>query len=655
MKLSIIIVNYNVKYFLRQLLHSIYASETNFAYEIIVVDNDSADGSVEFLRKEFPEINLIESKVNLGFSKANNIGIQQSKGEYVLLLNPDTIVQEDTLAKSIEYMDAHSNAGALGCRMIDGAGNFLPESKRGFPTPRVALFKAIGLSKLFPGSRYFNTYYLGYLDDDQIHNVDVLTGAFMLLRKSVLDQSGLLDEDFFMYGEDIDLSYRIKMLGYDVVYFPETTIIHFKGESTKKQSASYVKRFYGAMQIFAKKHYKGRRAFLLRLFLQLGINLRAGLAILNQLVNRFGPAFMDWALIAVVLKGFSMAWAHFYFEDKHYYEASKIDWNISIDACIWVAFLFLFGAYDRIYNFGRVMRGWFGGWVGVLLLYALLPEYFRPSRSLVLAGGALSFMAIFLWRGLLFRIKKGSWPFSVKERKNYAVIGEQDEATRISKLLSSSHNLLSYKGVVGIDTTGESGSHFLGELDHLDQIVRFHKLDEIIFCSGSVPSSEIMQWMTRLGPGLVYKIAPDRSLGIIGSSSKQTSGELYTFDIKYNLGDQYLQRNKRLFDIVFSLLAAFLSPFLLGMVTEKRNFVHNIWSVLIGQKSWVSYASRKSNEIFPPLREGVIRPTITLYREDDLEALIDADYYYARDYSVWKDFYLVINNIKNLGSTSTKI
>ena len=208
--------------------------------EIFVVDNNSVDGSVEMVQKKFPAVKEIANKDNKGFSKANNQAIQLSTGEYVLLLNPDTVVEEDTFEKMIRFMDAHSDAGGLGVKMIDGSGKFLPESKRGLPTPRVAFYKMFGLSKLFPRSKTFGKYHLSYLDRDKIHEIDVLAGACMMIRKTVLDKTGLLDETFFMYGEDIDLSYRITQAGFKNYYFPETRIIHYKGESTKKSSVNYV-------------------------------------------------------------------------------------------------------------------------------------------------------------------------------------------------------------------------------------------------------------------------------------------------------------------------------------------------------------------------------------------------------------------------------
>ncbi|MEL6867301.1 MAG: glycosyltransferase family 2 protein, partial [Bacteroidota bacterium] len=241
MKLSVIIVNYNVKYFLEQALLSVRKAAARVETEVFVVDNNSVDESVSMVREKFPEVILIANKDNPGFSIANNQAIRQSNGEYVLLLNPDTVVEEDTFEKCVAFMDAHPRAGALGVKMIDGSGAFLPESKRGFPSPLVAFYKTFGLSRLFPKSQIFNHYHLGYLDKDENHEVEVLAGAFMFLRASVLEKVGLLDETFFMYGEDIDLSYRIVKAGYKNYYFSATTIIHYKGESTKKGSLNYVR------------------------------------------------------------------------------------------------------------------------------------------------------------------------------------------------------------------------------------------------------------------------------------------------------------------------------------------------------------------------------------------------------------------------------
>ena len=255
MKLSVVIVNYNVEHFLEQCLYSVRRAMQGVEGEVFVVDNNSVDGSLKMLAAKFPKNKMIANKENVGFAKANNQAIRLSKGEYVLLLNPDTVVEDDTFTKTIAFMDSHPDAGGLGVKMVDGKGRFLPESKRGLPTPMTAFYKIFGLSKLFPHSRRFSKYHLGYLDEDEVNPVDILAGAFMLMRRATLDKCGLLDETFFMYGEDIDLSYRITLAGYKNYYFPETRIIHYKGESTKKTSVNYVLVFYKAMEIFANKYF----------------------------------------------------------------------------------------------------------------------------------------------------------------------------------------------------------------------------------------------------------------------------------------------------------------------------------------------------------------------------------------------------------------
>ena len=282
MKLSVIIVNYNVVHFLEQCLHSVFKAGARLEMEVIVVDNRSVDDSVEMVKQKFQQVKLIANTDNVGFSAANNQGLAIAQGEYVLLLNPDTVVQENTFDKVIAFMDSHADAGGLGVKMLDGKGVFLPESKRGLPTPAVAFYKIFGLAKLFPKSKKFGAYHLSYLDKDQVHEVDVLSGAFMLLRKALLDKIGGLDEAFFMYGEDIDLSYRIQLAGYKNYYFPDTRIIHYKGESTKKGSINYVFVFYRAMIIFARKHFSARHAKLFSALIHLAIYFRAFLAILQK-------------------------------------------------------------------------------------------------------------------------------------------------------------------------------------------------------------------------------------------------------------------------------------------------------------------------------------------------------------------------------------
>lgn len=280
MKLSIIIVNYNVKYFLEQCLLSIEASNFPFTSETIVVDNNSSDNSLEYLTPKFPHVQFIQNLDNPGFAKANNQAINLAKGEYILILNPDTVLGENVLNEVCSFMDNKPDVGAVGVKMINGYGEFLPESKRGFPTPWASFCKIFGLSKIFPDSKLFGKYHLKYLDEDKVHKIDVLAGAFIMVRKKALDKSGLFDEDFFMYGEDIDLSYRIIKAGYKNYYLPQR-IIHYKGESTKKDM-KYVKIFYEAMYIFFKKHYP-HYGKIYSFLIASGIYARAGISSIKRL------------------------------------------------------------------------------------------------------------------------------------------------------------------------------------------------------------------------------------------------------------------------------------------------------------------------------------------------------------------------------------
>lgn len=285
MKLSIIIVSYNVKYYLEQCLRSAEAAIEGFDAEIVVVDNCSSDGSCEYLTPRFPNVKFIWNKDNKGFAKANNQAIRATNSEYVLLLNPDTIVEKGTFADFINFMDAHPDAGGAGAYMLHTDGKFALESRRGLPTPFVAFCKMSGLSSMFPKSKRFGKYYMRYLDEQQVNQIEIISGAFMFLRRATLEKSGLLDEDFFMYGEDIDLSCRMLKAGYNNYFIP-SRILHYKGESTQKSSYRYVYTFYQAMQIFFNKHYS-HYSLLLSIPISLAIWGRAVLAYIgNQFCHR---------------------------------------------------------------------------------------------------------------------------------------------------------------------------------------------------------------------------------------------------------------------------------------------------------------------------------------------------------------------------------
>ena len=276
MKLSVVIVNYNVRLLLEECIKSVEKALDGIEGDIFVIDNNSSDGSVEYIRERFPKVHIIANKENLGFSRANNQAIRMTDAEYILLLNPDTVVYENTLRGCLDFMDANPEAGGVGVRMLTREGKVAPESRRAVPTPWVAFLKMLGFTR---------RYYMSHLPWDKPGRIEVVSGAFCMLRHKALDQIGLLDEDFFMYGEDIDLSYRLLKGGWQNWYLPYD-IIHYKGESTQKSSFRYVHVFYQAMLIFFRKHYS-HLSFLISLPIQTAIYFRAFMALMQMMGDKF--------------------------------------------------------------------------------------------------------------------------------------------------------------------------------------------------------------------------------------------------------------------------------------------------------------------------------------------------------------------------------
>ncbi len=278
MDLSVIIVNYRVKYFTEYCLRSVFAASLNLKVRVIVVDNHSGDGSLEYLEPLFPGVHFIRNEHNLGFGAANNQAALLAGEEPLLLLNPDTLIGEDSLERCLRFLEDHPDTGAMGVRMIDGKGRFLRESKRGFPSPQVSWYRMTGMTRLFPGSAKFSRYYLGQLPENRSSPVEVIAGAFCLVPHAPWRKVGGFDEDFFLYGEDIDLSYRMTRSGYRNFYFGELTILHFKGESSGQEGTAYLRIFHEAMKTFVRKHHRDGRNVFSYAAIQAAISLRSAIA-----------------------------------------------------------------------------------------------------------------------------------------------------------------------------------------------------------------------------------------------------------------------------------------------------------------------------------------------------------------------------------------
>ena len=653
MKLSVVIVNYNVKYFLEQCLHSVQNACRGLDAEVFVVDNDSVDGSVKMVKEKFPEVLLIENKDNKGFSAANNQAIRKSSGEYVLLLNPDTIVEDDTLRKVVDFMDVHPDAGGLGVKMLDGKGKFLPESKRGLPLPSVAFFKVFGLSSLFPRSRLFSTYHLGYLDKDKTHIVDVLAGAFMLLRKTVLDKTGLLDEAFFMYGEDIDLSYRITEAGYKNYYYPGTRIIHYKGESTKKSSLNYVFVFYNAMIVFAKKHFSKENARAFSVMINIAIYFRAFISILIRFFNRVFLPMIDALLIFAgifVIKGY---WEkHFIFPDGGHYPDAFIYIAVPTYLTIWLLCIYLSGGYDKPVRLRRVIQGMAMGTLIILVLYSLLNEHYRFSRALIILGATWGTLIMLGVRYLLHVMNVSGFRLNSEKNKRFVIIGEKEESERVSDLLQKTGMNPSFTGLVSYHKHRNNANGFIGHLGQIKEIITIHKINEVIFCAKDVPAQVIIDKMSELKNEQVdYKIAPPESLSIIGSNSINTSGDLYVIDINA-ITKKTNRRNKRLLDVMVSFTLLCLYPAALFIVKNPVGLIRNIFSVFFTWKSWVGFTQTTIHEAhrLPEIKPGVLNP-LDAFKNKNLpeETTTRLDLLYARDYKLTNDLNIIIKGFRHLG------
>jgi hypothetical protein len=285
MDISVIILNYNTCELTVQAIESVLASETDYRYEVLVVDNASTDSSPDVIRSRFPQIRFIANEHNLGFAKGNNIGIREARGRYILLLNSDTVVERNTLETMVRFMDSRPEVGAAGCKVVLPDGSLDKACRRGFPTPSASFYYAFGISRLFPANPRFNQYQLGYLNPDEDYPVDCLVGAFMMVRKEVIRQVGMLDEEFFMYGEDIDWCYRIKQAGWSIHYYPYTRITHYKGASSRRKPFKIIYEFHRAMYLFHRKHFRQKYSWLVNGLVYSGIFIKFALSVL---MNRFG-------------------------------------------------------------------------------------------------------------------------------------------------------------------------------------------------------------------------------------------------------------------------------------------------------------------------------------------------------------------------------
>ncbi len=642
MKLAVIIVNYNVKYFLEQALRAALKSCEGLEAEIWVVDNNSTDGSADMVRQKFPAIKLIANTENTGFSKANNQAIRATQAEYVLLLNPDTVVDEACFGEVIDFMDKHPQAGGLGIRMLDGSGNFLKESKRGLPTPEVAFYKIFGLSSFFPKSRRFGRYHLTYLSEHENHPVDILAGAFMLMRKSVLDQIGLLDEKYFMYGEDIDLSYRIGLAGYDNWYFAGNPIIHYKGESTKKDSVNYVRVFYQAMAIFAKQYFSPANARLFAWLIQFAIVFRAGISVFKRWSKLFFNPVLDAVLIYAGMYLLTDFWENnIKIAEGTVYPAVFRQAIVPAFVGIWVLSAYFSGAYDKPFRSSRLIRGLLFGTVVIAAIYAFFPPELRFSRGLILAGAATAVATTLFARGILNLLLYGRWKTNHSGQKRTLIVGSSGEVDRVHAILQRAGVNSKFVGFLSDDTRDAENEFYLGNSTELLQAVAKLNVSEVIFCGENLSYKVIISYFYQLcGRVDELKIVPPGTDYVIGSNHVDYPGDLYTPDFNLNLNQATAKRNKRVVDLLAGSVLLLLYPLGVWFYPIPCRNPLSLIQLLIGRLTLVGYTNTSK---LPQLKPALLDPAGDL-ADGPLRKRIHKAY--AKDYSALEDWKVFVGATK---------
>lgn len=653
-KLSIIIVNFNVKAFLQNCLLSVRKSLEDIPSEIIVVDNASDDGSVEIIKKNFPDVKLIELSENLGFSKANNIGLKIAKGEYICLLNPDTIVEEDTFNTMIRFMESHPEAGMAGCKILNPDGTFQLACKRSFPTPWVAFTKIFGLSALFPKSKLFARYNLTYLDENQTYEVDAISGSFMFLRRDVYEKVGGLDESFFMYGEDLDWCFRIKEAGFKIYYVHSTKIIHFKGESTKRSNIDEVKHFYNAMRLFVRKHFSG--SFLMELILQFAINARSALAFLEKRFLIFLAIFLDtifFNLSILISENIYMKFTGFSGFPDYAYPTVFI-----VPVLSFILIAYLMNSYEvKNLPISRL-------YLSILLSFLFtssLTYFFKDyafSRAILLIHYILISFILPAWRvfvKVMFKYPKDSRQ-SLFEA-NTLIVGTNESAIELINRLKRTYNF--YYDVIGLidkdrKRIGEkiNDVEIIGSIETLPKIIREKGISEIIFASEFLPYHEVLSIVSaNQNQNIHFHLADKNFDFIISKKDVLELNELPLIEIEYNISMPIHRFIKRIFDLVLSFVLLFtLYPIAVikYLFSHKKNNLLYLLRVITGKYSLVGRPiGSKESKIYlgKPGLTGIVQINENKnLTDEDIERL---NIYYAKNQNIWLDIEILIKTVQN--------
>uniref|UniRef100_A0A832G805 Glycosyltransferase n=1 Tax=Ignavibacterium album TaxID=591197 RepID=A0A832G805_9BACT len=655
--LSIIIVNYNVKEFLKNLLHSIQKASQHLSIEIIVVDNASDDGSVEMIREKFPDVVLIANEKNLGFGKANNIGLKKAQGKYILLINPDTLVAEDTFIKLIEFFETHPEAGLAGCKILNPDGTLQLACRRSFPGPWTSFTKVTGLSSLFPKSKLFARYNLTYLDENQTYEVDAISGSFMMLRKEVYEKVGGFDEQFFMYGEDLDLCYRIQKAGYKIFYVHTTQIIHYKGESTKRSSLDETKVFYNAMHLFVKKHLSS--SLIVELILRSAIAVRSLFAFLGKKKLILLSLVFDFILFNLCL----YAAEKIYINIKPSWEGFSEDATLiiyTIPALIQIIIASLTGSYQK--NKLSILKVLVALGISFPILTSLtfFFKQFAFSRAVVIIAYVLTTFAFIFWRVAFKRIFKNLFVSDSEKQKRTLIVGTQSNAIQIaSKLKLKKTEVRSIVGLIG-NSYKEIGNkidsfEIVGTDQNIQKVIRDYKVDEIIFSSDELSYNQMIQIISSLRKENVeFKVVGSDQDFVVGKTSVSILDDIPLFEITFNISDAKMRTIKVLFDYTLALLTLFLVyPFIFFKYriasqnkTDFAEFILKVPYVLSGKYSFVGPKENSAAQNIFLGKKGLTG--FWYYETDDKDEIEKLDFYYAKNQNIWMDIEIISKSLNKM-------
>ena len=655
--LSIIIVNYNVKEFLKNLLHSIHKATQNLSIEIIVVDNASDDGSVEMIKEKFPDVILITNEKNLGFGKANNIGLKKARGKYILLINPDTLVAEDTFIKLIEFFEAHPEAGMAGCKILNPDGTLQLACRRSFPGPWTSFTKVTGLSNLFPKSKLFARYNLTYLDENQTYEVDAISGSFMMLRKEVYEKVGGFDEQFFMYGEDLDLCYRVQKAGYKIYYVHTTQIIHYKGESTKRSSLDETRVFYNAMHLFVKKHFAS--SLIVEAILRSAIALRSLFAFLGKKKLIIISVLLDFILFDLCV-----------YISEEIYRTIKPSWLGFPDYAQWIIYTIpaslqivvasFVGVYQK--NKLSILKVILSILIGFPILTSLtfFFKQFAFSRAAILIAYILIFISFIIWRiifKLFFHKLLASEP---DKQKRTLVVGTQENAVQIA--LKLKHKKTELRNIVGLisnsykDVGNKIDSfEIIGTDQNISKVIRDYQVDEIIFSSEELSYNQMIQIISSLRKeNIEFKVVGSDQDFVVGKTSVSILDDIPLFEINFNISDTKMRFIKNLFDFTFALLTLFLVyPFIFFKYkiasqnkTDFAEFILKVPYVLSGKYSFVGPKENSTKQNIFLGKKGLTG--FWYYETEDKDEIEKLDFYYAKNQNIWMDIEIISKSLNKM-------